>query len=162
MKLPGYCLGWCHFGTESVRIQEDTSSYIWMKIVLCCTYLLLDNNFSTMMNQACKVIMLFRVKYSNKVHWNRSTWPIRINHILWYLHNRTYKYISMNFILKIIENINVYQAEILKWNNPPSIFGTFHNHFSNIKMRTCSWSSNNIEYGQTARIVAKIYHFRFK
>ena len=26
-------------------------------------------------------------------------------------------------------NFNPYHAEFLKWNNPPSIFGTFHYHF---------------------------------
>ena len=41
-------------------------------------------------------------------------------------------------------------AEFLKWNNPPSIFGTVHYFFRDIKIR--SWSASSIEPGQTARI----------
>ena len=32
--------------------------------------------------------------------------------------------------------LNPYHAEFLKWNNPPSIFGTVHYHFRDIKMKT--------------------------
>ena len=47
--------------------------------------------------------------------------------------------------------LNPYHAEFLKCNNPYSIFGTFHYHFRDIKMKTWSWSANSIEPGQTAR-----------
>ena len=31
--------------------------------------------------------------------------------------------------------LNPYHAEFLKWNNPPSILGTAHYHFRDIKMK---------------------------
>ena len=31
--------------------------------------------------------------------------------------------------LYLLDFINPYHAEFIKWNNPPSIYGTFHYHF---------------------------------
>ena len=36
----------------------------------------------------------------------------------------------------VSESINPYHAEFLKWNNPLSIYGTFHYHFRDVKMKT--------------------------
>ena len=36
---------------------------------------------------------------------------------------------------KFIITFNPYHAECLKWNNPSYIFGTFHYHFRDIKIR---------------------------
>ena len=60
----------------------------------------------------------------------------------------------------VLTMFNPYHAEFLKWNDPPSIFGTIHYHFRDIKMKTKSWSANSIEPGQTARMVAKANHFQ--
>ena len=38
--------------------------------------------------------------------------------------------------MAISKSINPYHAEFLKWNNPPSIFGTVHYHFRDIEMKT--------------------------
>ena len=45
---------------------------------------------------------------------------------------RVHKVICSFFIFTILwktSSINPYHAEFFKWNNPPSIYGTFHFHF---------------------------------
>ena len=47
--------------------------------------------------------------------------------------------------------INPYHAEFLKWNNPPSIFGTVHYHFKGYQDGKLKLVSQQyIEHGQTA------------
>ena len=38
-------------------------------------------------------------------------------------------YVISSFCYSYKDRINPYHAEFLKWNNPPTINGTFHCHF---------------------------------
>ena len=49
-----------------------------------------------------------------------------------------------------VNKLNPYHAKFLKYSKAPSIYGTIHYHFKNIKMKTWCWSANSIESGQTA------------
>ena len=60
-------------------------------------------------------------------------------------------YFDLSVCFRMV-TLNLYHAEFLKWNNPSSIFGTIHYHFRDIKMKTCSWSANSIEPGQTTDV----------
>ena len=61
-------------------------------------------------------------------------------------------YFTINRLL-LSSKINTYHAEFLKWDNPSYIFGTVLYHFRDINMKTCSWSTNSIEPGQTAQMI---------
>ena len=67
----------------------------------------------------------------------------------------------------MIHSLSYWPAEFLKWNSPPSIFGTVHYKFLGISRRELEiWSANSIEPGQNAGwpgyiLVAKAITFGF-
>ena len=55
--------------------------------------------------------------------------------------------IKQTYIFALLFILTLTMPKFLKWNNPPSIFGTVHYHFRDIKTKTQSWSANSIEPG---------------
>ena len=49
---------------------------------------------------------------------------------------QTFPFINDTFVVNNANSLNPYHAKFLKWNNPPSILGTVHNHFRDINMKT--------------------------
>ena len=76
---------------------------------------------------------------------------IRIDSIHKFVHACFCVCMYMHFVYQNNLSSCKHPAEFLKWNNPPSIFGTVHYHFRDIKMKTWSWSANSLEPDQTAQ-----------
>ena len=82
------------------------------------------------------------------IHVSCTKTSVQVNicpHPHLFLHNLIF-YINVHFLI-VISLLTLDLQYICAWNHSHSIFGTVLYHFRDTKMRTWSWSVNNIEPG---------------